>query len=358
MDNERRAQLLNVKLRSIVSTAFDHADGEELAPVPYFAGAAVVHRPTNAAFVLVDSREVDADPTDREAQVARPVRGWLGGAIVAATRVNASSITILADVGTLDGNDVRRAQRAACDVSVYEISGRDASLLRPVAYTEPVAPSVEEMMFQTTIREAGAVAIVEDGVLKAEVLGLEVGRVTTDEFGVRLEVGVGRHDRLAQSMMNAQTEPVLALRSAVELVLERRAANQPPHPANTVSRSRWLREHLIDHPDLVGAESASRTNGTVHVELKRSSVAIATARATNGQEFVVGCAVGADLDAVTDLLDASCAPAVAIHEAIHKAIDARFVLVVPVGDDLPALRELCVATRPVVELVAVTAPWS
>ncbi len=352
MDNERRAQLLSTKLRSIVSTAFGHVSIEELAPVPYFAGAAVVHRQTNAVYVFVDAREVDADPTDREAQVARPARGWLGGAIVAASRINASSLTLLADAGTLDGNDVRRAQRAVCDVSAYEISGRDATRLEPVAYVAPRAPSADEMSFLNTIREAGAVAIVEDGVLKAEVLGLEVGRVTTDEFGVRLEVGVGRHDRLAQSMMNAQTEPVLALRSAVELVLEHRAAHRSPHPANTVSRSRWLREYLMANPDVVGAVpgSMSRVNGTVRVELKRASVAAASARATTGEELIVGCSVGADLDAVTDLLDVS--------GVLTDTTESAFVLVVPVGDDLPALRQLCAATRPSVDVVTVMPPWS
>jgi hypothetical protein len=351
VDNERRAQLLGTKLRALIVEKWSHAD---LSPVPYFAGAALKHDVTDTVFVFVDAREIDADPLDLEARVARPVRGWLGGAILAATRANATALVIIADAGTLDGHDVRRAKRSGIPASVFSATLRELTELRMLTYVPSALPSDAEMAFVNTIREAGAVPIVEDATLKAEVLGLEVGRVTTDEFGVRLEVGVGRHDRLAQSMMNAHTEPVLALRAAVETVLEHRASNRSPHPANTVSRARWLREHLMSHPELVGVALLERIPGTVVVELKRATVAIA-----GNADVVIGCSVGADLDALTDLLDAvlDAVPSIAVVLDVVSAVVPSIKLVVPIGDDLPAVRELCAAVRPAVELITITPPW-
>ncbi len=348
MDNERRAQLLATKLRALIASRWDSTDA---IPIPYFAGAALYSSSSATAFILVEAREVDADPLDMHAAGPRPVRGWLGGALVAAQRAKATSLVIVADDGTLTGHDVRRANRASISVAVFAAMGRDLVPIEPVSFAAPPTPPNEVLAFTEVIRAGGAVPMIDGDTLVGEVLGLEVARVISDEFGVRLEVGVGRHDRLAQSMMNSQAEPALALREVVETVLRYRHRGASPHPGNTVARARWLREHVVSQPELVGCTSLTRLAGTVPYELKRASVACASGPATREGGFstiVVGCSVGVDLDAVTDLLDV----------AALGTEPTEVILCVPVGDDLGALRLLCELFHSPVRLLTIDAPWS
>lgn len=359
LDPTRRSQLVALKLRSLVGSVWGHTESEGLVAVPYFAGAAVFHEASAKLFVLVDVKEIDADPLDLAAQVPRPARGWLGGALVAAARRSAASIEILADPRSLDGSDARRAQVFSVPVMCSEIIGREIRKIVAVPLAEPAELSPTDVhlfdQFSSMIREAGATPVFELGILTAEVLGLEVARALSDEFGTHLAVGVGRHDRLAQSMMNAQVEPLVALRNAVDTVRSVRTSGVGPHPGNTVSRSRWVRDHLIAHPALVGADHLVSLAGTVAVELKRPSVAVCAGRTSAGQTVVVGCSVGADLDAIPDLLDVLETPG--CHAVVGDE-SPNVILVVPTGDDLPAVRLLASLTRRPIEVAVIRPPWA
>ncbi len=357
MDAAQRAELLAIKLRAIVTSNGRHSgDDVALVRVPYLAGSALFDPTTATLFVFVDVKTVDVDPQDLDAQIPRPIRGWLGGAIVAGLRRDAKALELFCDRGTLCGHDVRRAQRAGQSMNVFCIEGRQAISIEAQPYDPQVVPTDQELAFTNQIREAGALEVCEMGVVTAEVFGLEVARVLTDEFGTHLAVGVGKHDRLAQSMMHSQLDPVLALRDVVETVFALRKPGASPHPANTVSRSRWVREHLVTHPNLVGAGSLVRLEATTPVELKRPSVASATGPTLDGSAWVVvGCSVGADLDAVTDFLDVVESPGC---QRLVSGQTLRRVLVVPEGDDLPAIRQLVASVTPPVELLTIVPPWT
>ncbi len=354
MEPERRAQLLQGKLRALTNSQFGQsATGlAELLPVPYLAGAAAYDEHSGRLVVLVEAAVVDRDPLDIDPLGPRPPRGWLGGAIVAAARRNARELHLFGEGTLLTGDDARRAARSSIAATCWSIDGRAMSVVDPVE-----APSElsfedlphDEKAFAEVIRSSGAEPIVDQGVLRAEVLGLEVGRVVRDAETDQpyLAVGVGKHDRLAQSMMNSAKEPSAALAEAVLSVAVHRVAGAPSHPANTVSRSRWLREMLVAAPQMVGFEGpTTRVGGTVPVDLKAAGVASLTAK-HGGVDVLIGCSAGVDLDAPTDLLDT----------AIRLGVE-EVKLVVLAADDFPAIRTLCATLTPPVEVVPLSSPFS
>jgi hypothetical protein len=352
MDRERRASLLQGKLRVITATEVtDRAASDAMTPVPYFGGAALFDPITAQLFVLVEASTEDRDPLDVDPLGPRPQRGWLGGAIVAATRISAAKLHLYADGHVLNPDDARRAARCSIPTRCWSVVGRDAKIIDPIKASAPATSEdlpADEQQFIATIENNGALAVVENGVLRAEVLGLEVGRVVREAETDRphLEVGVGKHDRLAQSMMNSSADPGKTLREAVETVTKLRVPGAPSHPATTASRSRWLREMVIAQPDRFALETPiKRLPSTVPVDLKQSGVSALLAT-QQSRSVVVGCSVGVDLDAPTDLLD------IAELEGCETVI-----LLVPDDHDIPAIRTLCASLTPTLTVVTTKAPF-
>jgi hypothetical protein len=340
LDPARRAQLLQGKLRAL---ATEHLGEAEYEPIPYFAGSAVFDVAHRRVVVIVEAAVVDRDPLDIATDRPRPNRGWLGGALVLAARRDAAEVHCFADNDLLIGEDAALAAPAAIPVTCWRVVGRTAAPIAP----EPPAPQVQfadlradEQAFRSLIEANGALAIVEGGVLRAEVLGLEVGRVLRDAETDEpyFAVGVGKHDRLAQSMMHPGADPAVALRGAVASVLDHRIVGAPSHPANTASRSRWLREMLVVDPARFGFHGpVTRLSSFRNEDLKQSGVAAARVDNPTNQKanpVLVGCRVGVDLDAPLELLQ---------H---FVPTDTDVVLVVPAQDVLPALVTLCALLRP------------
>jgi hypothetical protein len=356
VEPERRAQLLQGKLRALTTDQFGSETAAGLIPVPYLAGAAAFDEISKRLMVLVEPATVDRDPLDIDPLGPRPPRGFLGGAIVAAARQNATELHLIADGTLLTGDDARRAARCSIATFCWSATGRSVTEIRPSELSSALSFSdlpPDEQPFANVMRSVGAEPVVEQGVLRAEVLGLEVGRVVRDPESDQpyLAVGVGKHDRLAQSMMNGAADPAVALAEAVKSVAAYRIPGVPSHPANRVSRSRWLREILLATPEKVQLSGPTvRIPGTVPIDLKAASVAAFTAFETlpdheNQTAVVVGCAAGVDLDGPTDLLDTAARAGIS---------DVR--LVVLAADDFPAIRTLCATLTPPIGVVALVSP--
>jgi hypothetical protein len=336
LDPARRAQLLQGKLRALST---EHLGAADYEPIPYFAGSALFDAERRRVVVLVEAAVVDRDPLDIATDRPRPIRGWLGGALVIAARRDAIEVHCFADTDLLIGEDAALASPSSIPVTCWRVVGRVASPISP----EPPAPQTrfedlppDTQSFRPLIESNGALAIVEGGVLRAEVLGLEVGRVLRDAETAEtyFAVGVGKHDRLAQAMMHPGEDPAVALRGAVASVLDHRIVGAPSHPANTASRSRWLREMLIVDPTRFGFQGpATRLSSFRQEDLKQSGVAAARL-SYQGRPVLVGCRVGVDLDAPLELLQ---------HLV---STDSEVVLLVPAQDVLPALTTLCALIRP------------
>ena len=97
------------------------------------------------------------------------------------------------------------------------------------------------------LRAEGLEVVVEHGVLRGEVLGLEVARVVVwpAEVGgddrLHLEVGVGRFDREAAAVVHP--DRTRRSRSPVRPTPcgDTDAAGAPAHPLSLLARERWLR---------------------------------------------------------------------------------------------------------------------
>jgi hypothetical protein len=186
--------------------------------------------------------------------------------------------------------------------------------------------------------------MVEHGVLRGEVLGLEVARVVDG----RLEIGVGRHDRAARAELGRDADPVLALSEVVAAVAELRRFGAPVHPANTLARSRWLRAVVCAQPVLVGAADLDPVAPPLPApDLTDNGAVPCLGLGVDGRRLVVVCSTGVDPDLI---------PTAADSRARYQP-DAELVVVVPEGDDHPVTAALANALARPAKLRTVPRGW-
>ncbi|MCU1400446.1 MAG: hypothetical protein JWN62_3555, partial [Acidimicrobiales bacterium] len=313
-DPTRRAALLNVKLRTLVRDHVGHEIGDlsGTQPVPFGRGAALVVDGT--AWLLL------ADQPERS----------LGGALAWATRQPAATeYAIIADAGT--GVLHRRAELFDLPISVWHAVERMLvpAVSEPYPAPGPVTSDHEEM--RALIEAGGAEPIEEHGVLSGEVRGLEVCRVVTDPATgeVRLEVGVGAHDREAFLMIHGGRPTVEALSDVVAAVELHRREGAPYHPLNKLGAERFLRWSVLRDPQRLGAaELHAAAPPVVRANVKDPVPSVAVGSRADGTPLDVVTSTGIDLDQVPFALDA---------RAMHQA-DADLLLVVPSRDASPVTR--------------------
>jgi hypothetical protein len=322
VDRERRQALLGVKLAALVRDRW--GDGPR-RPVPFPGGAALRgDGDSSTGWVLVDER---------------PTRA-LGGAMAWAWRQGVVELHVVVDEAA--GGLARRARLFSTPPSIWLVEGRALREAAPDAIPAETASALELAVYQDLIRTAGAEAVVEHGIVRGEVLGLEVALV---EDG-RLMVGVGKHDREAHAMANPDRPAADALAVAVDAVRTFRRADAGAHPANQLSVERWLRAAVIARPDMVGlpadAELAPVSSPVVRDDLRQAAPAPAL-----GAGALVVCSVGIDTDLVPAAADAWAANGRA----------PRLMIVVPEGDDPPVTRALAALLAHPADVVTVPRSW-
>ena len=310
-------------------------------PLLFPAGAAVLDDTDRSGWCLVAPAERDRDPLDFAGASEDPnPRGWLGGAIIWATRNDVHTLSVLLDHVTSD--DARRAALFVDGPRLWRVIGRSVVEVPPLPYAPPAELDAVVELFRDVIVDAGADAVVEHGVLRAEYLGLEVGRVVVGEDDVpRLDVGVGKHDRLANAMLGNDRDVLGSLRNAIASVARYRRPGAPPHPANQLVPARWMRALAVANPSLVVAGALTAVEGTEASTLKRATPAIAV-----GEGVVVAFGVGSDLDAIAFAADARA----------HYSPEAELVMVFSDPDAIPAQR-LLIQRVPNARLVTLSADW-
>ncbi len=314
-ESGRRSRLRSIKLHALVR---DHLGRDIDASVGAFPpGAALTAE--GGAWVLAE------DDASRS----------LGPALAWAIRSGATSLDLLAERET--GSLVRRAAGIRFPIDVWHVDGR--ALLPAVA--EPLLPppdaSPEHLALTATIVAGGAVPNVEHGVVTGEVRGLEVCRVVDDPHtgAVRLEVGVGAHDREAFTIMHGDVPTIDALAGVVSAVAEHRRPGATAHPLSRLVPERLLRWQLEQDPALVGLTSVRPVPPPVprpNVKDRVPCVAVGTRAA--GDDVVLVCSVGVDLDVVPYALDARAAVAAPGVER------GEVWLVLPTRDLVPVTAEL------------------
>ncbi|MEO0495065.1 MAG: hypothetical protein AAF081_16790 [Actinomycetota bacterium] len=269
----------------------------------------------------------------------------LGGVLVWLDRNEVASADFVTEHHA--GVHARRAALLAPDLCVHGLeSGRVASASpASIAAPQPTADDIAPLV--AMIERSGAQAVIEDGIVRAEVAGLEVGRVVDGPAGSVLEVGVGRFDREAGVLLYADRPVEPTLVDTIEQVRGHRSPGAPLHAVNRIGRERWLREVVRRSP-----ESA----GVTDVELiepipPRTSLLEPTAAALLGHDgaasVLVVCSVGVELGLI---------PATADLVARHTPDEVRFVL--PARDRLPYLERLVARLRVPVSFADVEVPWA
>jgi hypothetical protein len=326
-----RAALLRAKVSGLVAPTFGPAERE---PRDFPGGAALLAGDT--AWILIEERPLAA----------------FGPALVWAERQGASTVHLLleADAGIV----ARRAALFDPAPTVWQVEGTALTPAEP-APSRLVPDATSTPQLAQHLVDADLEVFVEDGIVRGEILGLEVARIVhgTSTGGVPLdepllEVGVGHADREMTAVIHAGLAPVHQLERVKEIVQAHRRPHAERHPLNQLAPERWLRALLVADPGRIGLASLRPADPAVaRPNLRDRAVAIAVGRDTDGGDVVVACSVGVDLDLVPSAADA---------RATH-APEARLLLVVPERDDHPVTRALAGRLRQPAEVVTVPDDW-
>jgi hypothetical protein len=254
----------------------------------------------------------------------------------------------------------RAGQFTSPDISVWSIVG--ASLVpaepapapAPAPAHPPQGPPPQDLV--DLLLDTGVEVVVEGGVVRGEVNGLEVARIVHGETtaGVPLdrpllEVGVGAADRELTAMVHGELTPREQLARVAAIVRDHRRPGTPRHPLNELVPERWLRAVLCRDPASIGlAELRAAEGARPRPNLRERGIAVAVGTAAGGgAPVVVVCSVGVDLDLVPAAADARLA----------ADPDAELWLVVPERDDHPITRRLAGRLRSPARIVPVPGDW-
>jgi len=324
---DRRALLLAVKARALVA---DHlgVDGSGLQSGPIVGGAAVR---AEHLWVLLDAV------------------GGLGAAMALADREGAP-LQVMAEPDDVDTPGVlaRRAAQFTGDVAVWRIDGRALVPAHPAPVLPPLVPSAAALALVDVLVEAGVEVTIEHGAVRGELRGLEVARIVETPDGARVEVGVGRHDREAFTMVHGDLPTPDALRSVITSVDMVRRAEAEAHPLRRLAPEGWLRSVVLADPPLVGASALRPAEPALPRDSVKDTVAaIAVGSDPDGGGVVVACSVGVDLDLVPSAADA---------RVVHDP-PARLVVVVPERDAHPVTMRLAARLQRPATVVTVAGDW-
>ncbi len=322
IDDERRSRLNQAKLTSIVRDRF----GDEPAVTGTFPSGATLLR-GDRAFILVE------DLTARSA----------GGPLLWASRQGATSVDLIVDdpkaVPAVVADVARRLGEFDLAAACWRVEGTDLVAVDAGPIPEVLDPPAEgeaEALVEI-LHAADLEVVVEQGIVRGEVLGLEVARITPDdESGFRLDVGVGKFDQVAAAMMYAEKSTADALDTVVGVVRSLRYPGAPPHPVRDLCRERWVRSAVMEAPDLVGMSELTAIETTVPRENLRdvhpalawcAGTVVASTHGVDVDLLPLAADVRARVDPDAELVVASTMsmPPAVIGLAEHLPGDVRFV---------------------------------
>jgi hypothetical protein len=333
--NALDARLLLAKVSAVV-----RAGGAEPRPAPGFGLGAAVVDAADAPWVLLAHDPVHA----------------VGPALAWARKHSLAPLHLLVDDPADAAVVARRAAAFDPAPTVWLALPTGPVAVEAGAPVRPHdVPSPEAELFAALFRELDLDLVVEHGVVTAEWLGLEVGRLVPAEVDgdpgssrLVLRVGVGHIDQIAGEVVNHDVTDSDALASAAAIVRRHRRADAVPHPLTQLVPERWLRRVVLAHPDLVGAtalEPVAPVPGRRN--LRERGVAPLVGRDAAGRDLVVVCSTGVDLDVIPAAADAR----------LSHAPGARLVVVLPEGDVHAVTVALAAQLAEPADLVAIPGDW-
>lgn len=320
--------LHEVKLRALVRGQWGAVAGGGVTAGGFPGGATLRADDGHTGWVLVEEHGERA----------------LGGALAWARQAGVDDVHLLVSDPVAAGVLARRAPAFATRPTVWRIEGTSLVPAWSGPYPDDPPLSDDAAAFVPLVEAAGAEPLVEHGVLLAEVLGLEVGRVVD---GV-LEVGVGKHDRETQALVHADRPTMETLGDAVARVRSVRNPEARPHQMNQLAAARWLRSVVCANPALIGVDAGAGLR-PVSPPLLRGDLRVHHPAPAVGEGVIVVCTTGIDLDVVPTAAD------VRIRHGV--APDTRLVIVVPEPDAHPVVRGLAASLTHPAEVVTVPPEW-
>ena len=352
VDVERRAALNGAKLAGLVANRWGPADRRRGA-----IGA--------TATLIEDGRDAPGIPGRRawvlaDGEAARA----LGPALAWADRSGVAELQLLADAGpAAAGVLARQADLFADGPAVWAIEGTTLAAADPAPPVAP-APAPAPTDLVDLLIDAGLEIVVEGGMVRGEVNGLEVARIVHGETTAgepidepRLEVGVGKADRELTAMVHSGLPAVDQLARVTEIVRGHRRPGAPRHPLNQLVPDRWLRAVLCRDPGVIGLATLRPAEGArPRPNLAERDVALAVGEDHAGDAVVVACSVGIALDLVPTAADGRLAID-ATGGAHADTPPSQLILAVPERDDHPGTRRLAARLRAPATVVPVPGDW-
>jgi len=343
ISRERRSALEAAKLAALVAGRWGPAERER-HHLP--TGSALIGRSggKRVAWLLVGEQGERA----------------LGPALIWAERQHADEVHLVVEAAPGAAPDPagvlarQTALFAPPRAEVWQVTDGELAPATPAPLPDrPDAPAPADLV--DLLIDEGLEIVVEGGMVRGEVNGLEVARIVHGETtaGVpidepMLEVGVGKADRELTATVHAGLPPVDQLRRVVEIVRSHRRPGAPRHPLNQLTPDRWLRAVVCRAPGAIGLRELRPAEGArPRPNLSERDIAVASGRDADGAPVVVACSVGIAVDLVPTAADA--------REVI--APEARLLLAVPERDDHPGTRRLAARLQRPAEVVAVPGDW-
>jgi hypothetical protein len=349
--SERRAALNGAKLAGLVAGRW--------GPGARRRGA------IGATATLLDEAGADGERTEG-------ITGWvlpdgeaaraLGPALAWAERHHVADLHLLADRGAA-GILARQAALFADGPTIWAVDGTTlgaAEAAPPAARLPAPAPTA----LVDLLIDAGLEIVVEGGMVRGEVNGLEVARIVHGETTAGepidaplLEVGVGKADRELTAMVHSGLPAVEQLARVAGIVREHRRPGAPRHPLNQLVPDRWLRAVLCRDPGLVGLATLRPAEGArPRPNLAERDVALAVGEDAAGDPVIVACSVGIALDLVPTAADGRLT--IDADGGMHADTPtSRLLLTVPERDDHPGTRRLADRLRAPAHVVPIRGDW-
>lgn len=300
-DSGQRSRLLALKLRALLR-AQPGEDADAYATAEFPLGAALVS--PARTWILVEGGATSC---------LGPVLAW--------SRRHDGPVELVVEAAP--GPVARRARGFDLPVTVWTVESDRLVRAEPAPHgTVRPAPAFDPSPFIDDMVAGGVDPVLEDGILRGEVRGLEVCRVVVDESGPRLEVGIGAHDREAFAMVHAATPVRDALSNVAAAVLAHRVVGAPHHPYNALAPERFARWRVMERPGLIGWSTAAAVDPAVaRVNVMDISPCALLGTGDDGAPSVAVFVHGIDLDAVPTAVDLALREGTASATVVCRAID-------------------------------------
>ena len=194
----------------------------------------------------------------------------------------------------------RRSNALKSSPSIFFFSNGKANQVEPALFderkfVEPPLPEFEELCLKFDLEK-----VYEFGTWSGEILGLEVLRVFDNE----IQVGVGKLDREANSLISRGKPVSDVLSSAVEIVRLSRNSESSLHPLSRLVRERWLRADAVANPREYGMESLILLEPLIERKSLRDSMPTAAMGFDEkGEKVLYVFSVGIDIRLVPFIAD-------------------------------------------------------